>query len=218
MTSKHNIQTELEISGLKRYGFTDPASARGKIRKIRARQAIVVVAADDLRRIFVLYSWAGRLGTSKYIDRILNVCENYETKLFGIEANSMQSLFADMVQLEAKKRSSRLPLVPVQQSTKVDKDFRIRSALEPVINAGRLFIQSRHSDLESELRGFPTASTKDLVDCLASAITLVPKRLPRQQENAEVEALAKYLRDTGAPASYIKQRISEVIGEQDGFV
>jgi len=210
------MSLEHEIAGLKRYGFTDPASARGKIRKIRARQAIVVIGADDLNRIFVLYSWAGRLATSKYVDKILTMCENYQTKLFGIEANAMQSLFADLVRDKARERTKRLPIVPVHQSTKVDKDFRIRSALEPVINSGRLFIQKKQTELESELRGFPTASTKDLVDCLASVITLVPRRLPKKQQAGEVEALARYLRQTGCPSWYIEQRIAETVGEING--
>ena len=212
----HNITTDIELSDLKKYGFTDPASARGRIRKIRARQAIVVIGVDTLHRIFVLYSWAGRLATSKYVDKILTMCENYQTKLFGIEANAMQSLFADLVRDKARDRAKRLAIVPVHQSTKVDKDFRIRSALEPVINGGRLLIHKKQTELESELRGFPTASTKDLVDCLASAVSLVPRRLPKRQQSDEVDTLAQYLRDSGAPAWYIEERVAEVIREANG--
>jgi hypothetical protein len=126
----------------------------------------------------------------------------------------MQSLFADLVTDAAQKRMKRIAFIPVTQPTRIDKDFRIRTTLEPVIADGRLFTMEKHSELESEIRSFPTGMTKDLVDCLASAITLVPRRPLPQQQNDEAQHLASYLRNTGAPTWYIEKRIKETIETQ----
>jgi hypothetical protein len=201
----------LDYTQLERFGFTDPASGKGRLKKVRARQAIVVIASDWLQRIFVLYTWAGRIPTSRYLDKIIKVCDDYQPKRFGIEANAMQSLFADLVTDAAKKRMKRLSFIPVMQPTRIDKDFRIRTVLEPVVADGRLFMMEKQVELEGEIRSFPTGLTKDLVDCLASAITLVPRRPLPQQQSEEAEQLASYLRNTGAPSWYIQKRVKEVM-------
>jgi hypothetical protein len=202
---------KIDYTKLERWGFTDPASGKGRLKKVRARQAIIIIAADWLQRIYILYTWAGRIPTSRYLDKILKVCDDWQPKLFGIEANAMQSLFADLVTDAAKQRAKRLPFVSVTQPTRIDKDFRIRTTLEPVISDGRLFMLEEQVELEGELRSFPTGLTKDLVDCLASAITLVPRRPLPVQQSEEAEQLASYLRNTGAPSWYIKKRIDEVL-------
>jgi hypothetical protein len=210
--------TSIELKNLKQYAFTDPASGKSTLRRQRARQAIIVIAVDHLQRIFTLHTWAGNVPTSQYLDKLIKTCENYQVEIFGIEANAMQSLFADIVYEKAQEKLShhRNRFVPIHQSTKVDKDFRIRTTLEPVINNGRLFIQQHQTELEAELRGFPTARTKDLVDCLASTIALVPSKPAPKQQSDEVEALASYLRRSGCPSHYIEQRIQEITQQTSG--
>ena len=206
-----------EASELPRYAFTDPAGGRqrtagAKHKKIRALQAAIVIAVDDLQRIFVLHCWAGRLTPSKYLDKLITICDDYEPKTFGIEANAMQSLFADLVYDEARRRlgAHKNRFLEINQPTKVDKFFRIRSTLEPVINEGRLFIPSHMTELLSDMRGFPTIQHIDRVDCLASAVALVPSRPLPQRTQDEADALASYLRKTGAPSDYIERRIREM--------
>jgi len=192
------------------YGFTDPAGKKhGTSAMQQARQAIVVIAVSPLLHIFVPFAWADKLPTTAYIRKLLQVHEQFKPKQFGIEANAMQSLFADVVRDTAKKELTKVTFMPVFQPTNIDKNFRIRTIMEPVINYGRLFVDSVLVELISELSGFPTAQRKDMVDCLASAIRLVPKRAEVVTNNEELANLAKYLRDTGAPAWYINQRMEE---------
>lgn len=195
-----------------RYAFCDPASGKQPIRKARARSAIIVIAPDALHRIFVLHSWAKRCSTAELIDTILGVNATFHPAVFGIEANAMQALFADAVGLEAKHRSVALPLTAVHQPTNQMKEFRIRTAVQPVLGTGRLFIAKDAHELRTELLTFPMSLTKDLVDALASALALVPPPPTRRDRDGEAEALARYLRETGAPAYYIEQRMRELIG------
>ena len=198
------------------YAFCDPASGKQQLRRVRARSAIVVIVPDWLQRIFVFYAWAKRCSTDTLIKEILSVNERFKVKLFGVEANAMQSLFVDALRREARHLEKRLPLVPVTQSTKVEKDWRIRSVLQPIIAHGRLFVQPDQHELANELATFPMSATKDLVDALASAISLVPAKSTRKQKDGEQAALARYLRETGASPRHIEERLAETQGQSDG--
>lgn len=218
---------KIEPAKLDKYFFADPASGKIRLRKKRARQAIVGIGVDWLQRVYVIYAWAGRLPASKFRDKIISVYERYQPRLFGIEANAMQELFGDLVRDKAIEKFGTVRMIPVYQPTKIDKDFRIRTSLEPVMFDGRLFIHgertsdqelsghdSHMNELISELRGFPSAATKDLVDSLASAISLVPKRTYEEQQRDESEELARYLRAQGVPGHQIERRVAEVRAEQ----
>ena len=206
---------QIELNHLEIYGFCDPAAGRAaRASKRLARQSIVMGARDWLNRWFVLYAWAGRITPSDLFERILDKYEKYRPNRFGIEANGMQVLFGSLVRDEAKKRFGEIKLVPVYQPTNVVKEFRIRSGLEPVINAGRLFLLDKTNPLAVEIRGFPTAATKDLVDSLESMIRLAPKRPKDLTRDLESDNYASYLRNTGCPAHLIKQKLAEFKSQQ----
>lgn len=203
-----------ELSDLSaRYAFCDPASGKGKeaVKRVRSRSAIIVVAMDDLCRFFVLHTWADRCGTDKLIDRITETARTWRPRTFGIEANALQSLFVDAVRRDARRSNITLPLTGVTQPTKVDKDWRIRSVLQPIIAEGRLFIQRHQYELLAEIETFPMGSTKDLIDALASAIALAPRRAIQSQRRSEADALRRYLEASHAPAEYITNRVDEVL-------
>ena len=59
--------TEIKLADLNpRFAYVDPASGKKQqeLKKVRARSAIVVVAADWIGRIFVLDAWAKRCSTA----------------------------------------------------------------------------------------------------------------------------------------------------------
>lgn len=202
--------TAIPLKSLETYAFCDPASGKhARQKKRRARQAIIVAARDWYARWFVLYEWAGFETASQFLTRILNTYEEYQPRRFGIEANGMQVLFGSLVQDAARERFGAIRLFPVYQPTNVEKTFRIRTGLEPVIMQGRLFLRDKTSPLAVELRGFPTAATMDLVDALESTIRIAPK-LPEQVAKSE-EAIdyARYLRQTGCPPHLIETKLKE---------
>jgi len=200
----------ISVDSLERIAFCDPASGRQVVKRVRARSAIIVIGVDHLMRFFVLLAWAGRPTPSKLVEKLIEVGATYKPRRFGIEANAMQSLFAALVIAQAKELKKNIPFVPVNQDTKIDKDWRIRTEIQPVIANGRLFVMDKQVELLSELTAFPMGMTKDLVDCLASAIKLAPKRARPQAQKDEMDALARYLRETGASPRHIEQRIHEL--------
>lgn len=189
--------------------FCDPAGGKSNsqaLKRVRARAAVVVVGIDPMSRIFVLHTWADRVTAGQLTERIFRIQADFKPRTFGIEANAMQALYGEMVAREARFKSLRIPLNPVKQPTNVDKDWRIRTALQPVVAAGRLFLQPHQYELRSELTTFPMNHLKDLIDALASAVSLLKKAVVPARRRDEREQLLAYLRATGAPAWYIEEQ------------
>lgn len=187
--------------------FCDPASGKRKqkLKKVAARSAIVVVSYDHMMRFFLRYSWAERVSSTKLIEKILEVNETYHPRQFGLESNAQQSLFAGVTQQLARDAKKYLPLVWWEPTTKVTKEFRIRTAIQPVAAEGRLIIGPGNVEFLNEFRMFPTGPTKDLLDALASAIEMAPRKADVVQENDELAALQHYHRMIGSPASHIER-------------
>lgn len=194
--------------------FIDSASGKkaSGARRGLARSADVVVATDALSRIYVLHAWADRISTTDHTDRIFKLVEDFHPRVVGIDASAMQSLFADALNREARHRARRLPLMPIAMPTNVDKDVRIRTALQPIAAAGRLFFMSGeiprqwlHRDLAAEYEAFPGGATKDICDALAEATKLLRRVGAAQQATTDGRARLAWLKESGAPAFYIEE-------------
>lgn len=160
-----------------RYAFLDPASGKQKsIKRVSADSAICVGAPDAVGRIFILYAHAQRVATEDLFEWIYEINSRFAPRVFGCEGNAMQELFVGAVQREARIRSIKLPLIPVHQPTTVDKDWRIRAQLQPLVNTGRLLISSAHEKLREQINGFPLFERKDLIDACGSMCSLIPPR------------------------------------------
>jgi hypothetical protein len=201
----------LPIDSLERYAFADLAAgkdARTRNKHRRARQCVVVGARDWLNRWFWLYVWAGYLTASDFKEKILWVQEEFEPRRFGLEANGMQVLFGSLVREEAKLRFGRIKMMEIYQPTNVEKNYRIRTGIEPTILQGRFFLQESEVDARTELQGFPTAMTKDIVDAMETCMSRVaPKRPRKAADDTEREEYAAYLRASGLPAHLINQEV-----------
>lgn len=204
------MSTAIPLDSLVKYSFLDLAGSKKlAVKRVLANSALVTIGVEPgvLQRIFVLECWRGREKANQLIDRVMATNERWHPIQFGIEANAMQSLFADLVAHEAQRLQQRLPLIPVNQPTKIDKEWRIRDALQPVIGHGRLFILPSMIELTGEVTGFPLAALRDMIDALASAVALVPLKAAAPTKAAVREGLARYLRQIGTPASVIEARL-----------
>lgn len=207
-----SVTQTIAIEYLEKYAYADLAAGKDAARKNkrRARQCIVVGGRDWLNRWYWLHVWAGRLTASDFKERILNVQEKWEPRRFGLEANGMQVLFGSLVRDEARERFGRIVMIPVYQPTNVDKDYRIRTGLEPVLMQGRFFLPADELEARSEIQGFPTNITKDIVDAMETLISRVaPKRVVQEGKDREEEEFAAYLRASGVPAHDIERRMAQ---------
>lgn len=221
MTTNSLQRNEIESKYLEVYAFADLGAgkdAKRRNNKRQARQCIVVGARDWLDRWFFPFIWAGKETTSDFKKKILDTQEQFSPRIFGLEANGMQVLFGSLVREEAKIRFGNIKMIPVYQPTNVDKDYRIRTGIEPLILQGRLFLLAESTEAWVEIRGFPTAATKDIIDAIETCIRMAPKRPQRVQNSVEYEQYAKYLRSTRLPANVIVEKLEAFKQNQQGGV
>lgn len=188
-----------EIGGLRWIvAFLDPAGGRSKntqASKRNAQSAYAVVGRGGRGETFCLESWGGRCPTEELVEKVFDVNARWKPRQFGVEANAMQSLFGDSLAIIAKSRGVRLPLVEVYQPTRVDKDFRIRTTLQPLLAEGSLFVSPDQVELLGEMRAFPTGRLKDMVDALASACAMLPLVKQHDPVGDEERAYREFLEE-----------------------
>lgn len=186
--------------------FLDAAGGKKNKDKNKARSAITVVSSDAANRVFVRYAWAERCATEKIYEKIYEVNRRFKLETFGIEGNAQQTLFVDSVIKDAYEKGINVPVQCVIQPTSMDKDFRIRTHLQPVVAQGRLFLKKDQYNLLKEVLDFPMSTIKDLIDSLASAVGILPKQISLNHASEESQAHLEYLRNSGAPPDYIEQQ------------
>lgn len=198
---------EIELAKINpRYLFLDPHSGKNaeKIKSARARSAMVCVGVDPLQRIWALDAWAGRVGTNAIVDAFVSMAVKWGVVVAGFEDVAQQSLLFDPIMNEADKRGVIIPLTPVKVDTRVEKKWRIRTILQPVIGAGRLLILQDLTELVNEMTSFPMNARMDLIDALATAVSLTPPLSTNSVAVNEKRELAKFLRDSGLSPSEIE--------------
>lgn len=189
-----------------RYMWLDPASGKRdeRLRSVRARSAIVVIGTSIDQKVWVLDSWAKRVGTQEITRVFVDMVQKWNPVVAGFEDMGQQALLTDPLYQEAENRGISVPLAPVRVNTKVEKNWRIRSQLQPLIGHGRLVISRELIELKAEITQFPMSNMKDMIDALAGACSLVPPPRTKERQSQEAQDLARYLRETGASPSDIE--------------
>lgn len=173
--------------------------------------AIVVVSVDVEGHWYVRAANRYRLTPSQIIDKVFEVHALYKPQVIGIEVVAYQEALLYILDKEMKLKGVTLPVTGVTRS-KMSKETRILQ-LVPMMEWGRLFIQSEMKDLEDELFTFPRGSHDDLIDSLASLTEFV--RSPARE--------SKELREPHSPHSkdYERWMIQQMVKNQgmvnDGY-
>lgn len=159
---------------------------------------------DHHRRAFLMYAWAKRATTEEMRQQIFRVNHLYRPREIGVEANAQQSLFVYDVWDFARARGIRLPLSMKYQPSSVDKDFRVRTAINPRLSNGQLFFHPSLTEAIHEVQAFPMSPLKDIVDAIASWLAMIPPPIPKRAVDDELAGRLEYLRSTpGVPLDYI---------------
>lgn len=207
----------ISIDALDIYFFLDPAGKKkgsDALKKVRANTAIVGIGVDPLQRVFVLEAWRAKTSAEATMHKVFELNDRWHPKMFGCEANAMQELYAEMLLMEAQRRGVRINLVPIHQPTNVDKHWRIRTTLNPVVGNGRFFKRGDQLDLHREMTSFPMSPLVDVVDALSSACSMVPPKPKPPAEGADEAAeVAEYLRNRGVAPDLIRARVAELRGD-----
>jgi predicted phage terminase large subunit-like protein len=192
-----------------RRSFLDPHGGKGgTVRSGLARAAITDLARDRWNRYWVLDTWAGRVGTEEMIDKIVEHYHKWSPAQFGVDATAQQTLFVDTIQPFLRLRGERIAIIGI--STHVDKIYRIRTVLQPIIAEHRLFVNDDALELRAEMASFPTGKTVDILDSLANCITMFPVVASSvEDQEAGDDMYAEFLREQGLPEDEIRARLKE---------
>src|SRR6266702_5312742 len=193
---------------LSTYAYLDEASGQVKKTGKTSRSAIVVVSQDPWGRCFVLYIWAGRVKPTDIVDHVIDAHVRYHPKMFGIESNGIQNLFAQLLtELIHRKGIRDFAPVYIRPPLYKTKTERIKNAVQPYIHSGRLLLQEyAHADLKREIDTFPTGQTNDLIDALAGVIAMMPPVMEYRPESTTQDAIKSYLRAMGISEAHVAQR------------
>lgn len=195
-------------------GAIDPASQKQntEIRGQLSSQALAVVGADHLDRVYLLHLWFGRVSTPEFIDEIVKGYERFPAMTrYGCEANGLQELFGNTIEMIVKSRGINLPLEEQKQPTRMEKEARIRFRLQPRLAFGQFFIQKHYDEVRQAIITFPQVEKRlmDVIDVIASAIDLLPATPMQIERDMRIEGLASYLKKAGVAPAIAARRVED---------
>lgn len=152
-------------------GMADPAS--GKLTAGGAQHAIVIVGQAEDGKAFMLDEWAERTSSDVLVRQIFTLNSRWRCRRFGLESVGQQNLFFQSTVREADMRRERIALVPIDQPTTQDKEFRITSTIQKWCHNGLLFVNETCTGTLRQLERYPAGLLCDLVDALASALNML---------------------------------------------
>jgi len=170
----------VSLGELVRFGFLDSALGGGVAGDFAA---IATVGRDKHGYIYVLDVWMGRVPPSRQVEKIFDLHEIWNYRLFGFEANCFQSLLAQPIEQERKRRkkAGRPWDLPVEQVAHHENKLRRIASLETLIaNGWLLFSRDLSEEFLQQAEQFPRASHDDGLDALEAAVSLARRSEPQR--------------------------------------
>ena len=131
---------------------------------------VVMSCGLELRtgRVYVLEYFRERCNPGKVIEAIINQAVKYNPVVIGIESVAYQATLKYWLN-EAMVKQNKFFTVEKVATSRIRKDLKIRG-LQPLFEAGRIFIRPYMEELRSELFAFPKGAHDDLPDCLSMQV------------------------------------------------
>jgi len=180
------LKYENEPEDLNKYIIVDPAISE---KRKADYSCVMCVGADAEGRMYVLEYERKRVNPSDLIDIIFAMAQRRGTNKVAIETVAYQQALAHFFEKERLRRGIPIRVEEVRPGPRESKDLRIRG-LQPVAQAGRLFIKAHHRELYQELLDFPYGSHDDVADTLAYGPRLL--RLPAGKAPKKEPQLKRY--------------------------
>ena len=180
-------------------GMCDPAS--GKLTSGGAQHAIVIVGQSEDGKAFVLDEWAERTDSTILVREMFRLNNVWRCRRFGLESVGQQNLFFQSTVREADMRRERIALVPIDQPTTQDKEFRITSTIQKWMHNGLLYVNENCKTCLRQLERYPTGLLCDVVDALASALNMLRDPFASKrglQYDSEYDEMERYGRSQRA--------------------
>ena len=162
--------------------------------------AIMVSAYSPLQQMFIFESDARRCQPDVFVDRIYETWQRWHPRVLGIEKAGQQTT-AFYFKKKAKELGVYINQVEVKPQNRV-KEIKIRKALQPIINQGRLYVRKHQGTLKRQIEFFPGVENDDEIECAAYATELFrTPQTQREMDEAE-DAVQTVLKRRNATTGY----------------
>lgn len=162
--------------------------------------AIGVVAISPKDQLFAFDMWSRRCGPDVFVDTIFDMWQRWQPRVLGIEKAGQQT-----TAFYFKKKAKELGVyIHVENVTPRNrhKPERIRKALQPTINQGRMYVRKSQTTLRHQIQYHPDLDNDDEIDCVAYSTELLRTPQSRREQEEEDEAVAKVLRHRSKLTGY----------------
>lgn len=173
----------LEAVGLLRVRKVIVTDAAGSKSKTSDEAALMTVAIDHLGRCAVVGSRCGKLSPSEFVDALFAEFDAWLPDMVVVQKAAIDTVVMSFIEERDAKRvaEGKRPLPVYRYSLgNEEKKRRITSALQPLLNAGKLYLDPSLPDapmLEKEGRDHPNTQDDHRLDALA-ALGDSPVRMP----------------------------------------
>jgi hypothetical protein len=149
----------------------------------RCRHAIVVVGVSDDGDWYLLDCWAQACGFDKYIDTLYEMAQKWGVRRVGLETIAAQRYLQYHIEFRNRLGGYSLQVIPLKGEVSAPdggvsrrKEWRIRSVLAPLFEAGKFWTRRRFQEFLAEYVTFPKGKYCDILDSLAyiSQLARVP--------------------------------------------
>jgi hypothetical protein len=127
--------------------------------------AIITNGVSPLEDVFVLDAFSGRPQVDELLDTLYTKACRWNPRAIGIE-KAGQSTTLWQFEQHMKRQGRTFNVVPLHHQNK-EKEDRIRQALQPLVQMGKLFLSQNQTILRHSIANFPQIKLWDELDALA---------------------------------------------------
>lgn len=138
------------------------------------RNAVVTVGITPTNEAVVLEAWGKRCTPLALIEKLFEIKQRFNPRIFGIEGVAYQKALKYFVKQEASRRGLYMRVEELGAVGK--KEVRIRG-LQPIMAMGRMYVNPVDHMLRNEMADFPLGEHDDVLDALAMQLQLWRGRL-----------------------------------------
>ena len=149
----------------------DPAASERYMTAKTSRSAVGALATDAHNNHYILDLRADYVPATKMFDWLFSMKRKFQeyTRATFLESMGAFKMLMPILRKEETRRGENLNLRAVHVTG--EKDARIRTILQPVLEQGRLFADENFYDLFwDEQRAFPQSQRKDILDMVSLGI------------------------------------------------
>lgn len=130
---------------------------------------ILVLGVDEKDNWYILDASPAQLTILPLVDEIIRLAKLYKVNFMILEKFNVQKVMGDAIKKRFEDEKLNCPIKEIETNSKVSRAARI-SAIQPIIEAGRLYIKKDQDRLLHQLSYYPQVLHDYLVDALKNFV------------------------------------------------